>query len=387
LKFLYFLAGWVTGAYGGERVHTGLIDPAVPLDIGMTMNTDGPNGQRDLTLTFDGSRFVAVWADERFSNQSDLYAQVISPVGRDPVWPTPRPLVTASANDRSPSIASLVPGSTLLAWQRTDSFDNTRLVFEVQVTSQSAGAPCNVDAECASGVCTQSLCVSLSTDGGLLAPGTLSVDSPLDGALLSQARPLVRGKATAGLVVSLSLDGQVSSSVMASALSDFELAPSAEVSEGAHTLTLSISNGVAVTRRVTIDTLAPEAPVVISPADGETVVTSLPSLSGTAADGRVDVFIDGAFIGSSVPDAQRRWRVAMLPEQALERGPHSMLVRVSDVAGNSAEVTISFRVGKLLSDPPLKVGGGCDAGSAGLGMWLLLGAALLHRGRLSSARR
>jgi hypothetical protein len=77
----------------------------------------------------------------------------------------------------------------------------------------------------------------------------------------------------------------------------------------------------------------------------------------------------------------------MLPEQALERGPHSMLVRVSDVAGNSAEVTISFRVGKLLSDPPLKVGCGCDAGSAGQVMWLLLGAALLQRGRRSSGRR
>ncbi len=251
----------------------------------------------------------------------------------------------------------------------------------METTSAAPGAPCNVDAECGAGACTQSRCEVLTPDGG----ATVSVDSPLDGALLAQARPSVRGKATAGELVSLSVDGQASSSVTAAGSSDFELTPGADLTEGAHTLTVSLSNGVAVTRSVTIDTLAPEAPVVLSPADDEVVGTTSPSLTGTAAEGLIEVFIDGNLIGSSTLDAELRWRVALLPEQALARGPHTLVARATDAAGNFAETTTGFQVGRMLNDPTLKVGCACGPGDVGLGSWAWLAVvALLRRRNVST---
>ena len=109
--------------------------------------------------------------------------------------------------------------------------------------------------------------------------------------------------------------------------------------------------------------------------------TSLPGVGGTEAEQgvRIDVFIDGLLVGQDVPNGQGRWGVALLPEQTLERGPHTVLATAVDASGNTASTSVNFRVGRLLNDPPLKVGCTCTSAEPLLVFALL--APLLRRRR------
>jgi hypothetical protein len=86
-------------------------------------------------------------------------------------------------------------------------------------------------------------------------------------------------------------------------------------------------------RGFTIDTVPPEAPVVIAP--GTFVTTQTPVIAGTAEPGsRVVVRLNGAVAGTAMADAAGAWSLA--PDTTLTEGLHQAAATATDNAGNTS---------------------------------------------------
>ncbi|MBS1151779.1 MAG: Cable pili-associated 22 kDa adhesin protein [Myxococcaceae bacterium] len=112
------------------------------------------------------------------------------------------------------------------------------------------------------------------------------------------------------------------------------------LAQGPHTLRVRARDGIGNTdaspasRLWTIDSVAPTAAVVVSPANGATIGTATPIVTGTAEAGStVTVVIDGVVAGTALVDANGDWTFG--PTAALSAGPHTVAARATDPAGNA----------------------------------------------------
>ena len=125
--------------------------------------------------------------------------------------------------------------------------------------------------------------------------------------------------------------------------------------DGTHVLELSIKdragNRASVTRSFCVNTTAPL--LTVSPADGETLSENTPVLLATYADpspgcdldtGSLFIELDGVEITGSFSIDSAQARFAIPSESPLSDQEHSLLVRISDQAGNETEVRSSFTV-------------------------------------------
>ena len=111
--------------------------------------------------------------------------------------------------------------------------------------------------------------------------------------------------------------------------------------EGPHTLAVRAvdladnKDSTPATYAWTVDTVAPAAPVVLTPANGSFTVTAQPPVSGTAEPGStVTVLIDGTSVGTTTADGSGNW--SLTPPSGLGEGPHTAMARASDAAGNTS---------------------------------------------------
>src|SRR5690606_38455440 len=97
------------------------------------------------------------------------------------------------------------------------------------------------------------------------------------------------------------------------------------------------------TNTFTIDALAPSAPAIASPANGSTITSNVPAISGTAETGSiVSVTIDGTLRGT-VTATGATWSFT---SAALADGAHMASATATDAVGNvsPASATVSFSV-------------------------------------------
>lgn len=88
-----------------------------------------------------------------------------------------------------------------------------------------------------------------------------------------------------------------------------------------------------------VDTKAPAAPVVTSPANGAILRTNKPTIGGTAEAGStVAVTVDATVIGS-VQAANGNWTIT--PATALAEGTHTVSAKASDAAGNVSAASVA----------------------------------------------
>ena len=112
------------------------------------------------------------------------------------------------------------------------------------------------------------------------------------------------------------------------------------LADGTHSLTATATDAAGNTGAasaalsVTIDTTAPNAPVIVS----DTIVnTNKVMLTGTAeANSKVTVFDGGALLGTATADGSGAWSYTTNP---LSDGPHAFTATASDVAGNTSPVS------------------------------------------------
>ena len=87
------------------------------------------------------------------------------------------------------------------------------------------------------------------------------------------------------------------------------------------------------------------APVITTPADGSVLKDDRPTIAGTAPPNTtVQVYDDGSPVGTATADAQGDW--ALVTDEPLETGEHTVTAVASDDAGRTSEpsVAVAFTV-------------------------------------------
>ncbi|MGH2905162.1 MAG: adventurous gliding motility protein AgmC [Solirubrobacterales bacterium] len=93
----------------------------------------------------------------------------------------------------------------------------------------------------------------------------------------------------------------------------------------------------------TIDTSAPAAPAITSPADPTTTSDNTPTFSGTAeANSTVVVYNGASALGSTTADGSGNW--SFTPSSAMSDGAHAVTAKASDAAGNTSPASNTVNV-------------------------------------------
>ncbi len=170
-------------------------------------------------------------------------------------------------------------------------------------------------------------------------PNAPVVLSPADGSTITTTTPTFIGTAEANSKVRLYVDGILVDSVTADGSGNFNKV-SAPLSQGSHTITVTSTDaigntsGFSNTNTFTIDTVAPNAPVVILPADGSTVTTTTPTFTGTAEpNSKVRLYVDGVLVDSTTANGSGNFSKVSAP---LAQGSHTIKATSTDAAGNTS---------------------------------------------------
>ena len=143
----------------------------------------------------------------------------------------------------------------------------------------------------------------------------------------------------------------------------------AALSDGAHSLTAAArdaagNTGVASAALVvTVDTVAPNAPVIVS---DTTINTNEVALSGTAeANSTVNVFEGTTQLGTATVDASGAWSFTTGP---LSSGTHTFTATATDAAGNTSAASQPIDPAIDQAAPPSIVAFSPDSGTVGDGI-------------------
>lgn len=172
-----------------------------------------------------------------------------------------------------------------------------------------------------------------------VAPAAPRVTRPPHGAITSN-QPIYSGTAEAGSIVAVVVDGTVVGTTTVNAAGAWIfLQP--ELPADNHEVKTRATDPAGNTSEVSdahtfmVDTLAPAAPQIVTPAHGSTITSNQPLYSGTAEAGStVTLVVDGVGVGTTTANASGTWVFLQPP---LAEGSHTVTSQASDGAGNSSE--------------------------------------------------
>ncbi|WP_257385639.1 Ig-like domain-containing protein, partial [Tahibacter caeni] len=182
------------------------------------------------------------------------------------------------------------------------------------------------------------------------APAAPVVTTPANGSTTGNNRPTVSGSAEPGSIVGTIVDGTPRGTATADGAGNWSFVLPTALPDGPHVVQARATDGAgntstdSVASTFTVDTTAPPAPLVASPANGSTTVASQPTVSGTAEpSSSVTVLIDGANAGSTTANGAGTWQLAPAP---LLDGAHTVKARAADAVGNVSvdSATNTFQV-------------------------------------------
>lgn len=178
-----------------------------------------------------------------------------------------------------------------------------------------------------------------------------AITTPSDGDVLSDTTPTIAGTGVAGASVDLTIDGAlVDDAATVSGGGTWSYTPGTPLAAGAHSVVATQSLGASTSPDsnevgFTIDATAPAPPLVVTPADGSLITDNTPTVTGTAEpDSTVEVFIDGASIGTTTTSGGGNW--SLVTPSSLSEGTHTVSAIASDQAGNDSAQsnTNTFRI-------------------------------------------
>lgn len=186
---------------------------------------------------------------------------------------------------------------------------------------------------------TNSSAVSITVDS--LAPAQPVVVVPSDGSTTADTTPTYAGSAEASSTVTVIVDGATVGTTTANGAGSWTFTPSTPLVDGPHTIRSTAADAAgntstaSGTHTFTVDTVAPAAPVVVTPVNGAATTNNTPVLAGTAEPGStVAVIVDGATIGTTTADGSGNW--SFTSSTPLADGPHTIRVTAADAAGNNS---------------------------------------------------
>ncbi|MFD2571935.1 putative Ig domain-containing protein [Spirosoma soli] len=164
--------------------------------------------------------------------------------------------------------------------------------------------------------------------------------TPANGSLIADNTPTYSGTAVAGSLVTVFVDGNPLGTTTAEAEGNWRVTATTPLADSPHqvyaTATANeVTSPTSNTNTFTIDTSAPSAPVVITPANGSVLADNSPTYTGTAEpNSTLTVFVDGSAIGTTTAVAGTSW--SFTPTAPLSPGPHTVRARATDLAGNTS---------------------------------------------------
>ncbi|QPS92124.1 Ig-like domain-containing protein [Atlantibacter hermannii] len=216
--------------------------------------------------------------------------------------------------------------------------------------------------------------ITLNDDVGS-SKGTLT-----DGSVTDDNKPTLSGKAEKGSTVTI-YDGETAiGTTTADEQGQWQFTPDTALADGEHSFTVKVTDTAGNTSpassalTVTVDTLAPTAPVIaqvddnVAPAqgsveNGKATNDTTPTFSGTAEAGSTVTLYEGdKIIGSVVTDEDGKWFFTPDSDQALTEGEHHITARATDAAGNvsDASATWSITIDTAISDAVVTISGISD---------------------------
>ena len=179
-------------------------------------------------------------------------------------------------------------------------------------------------------------------DGG--APGCTAalgapvLSAPVGGGHLNTATPQFAGTAPSNSEVRILEGLVVRATTNASVAGFFSVAPTAPLSEGAHTVTARAHLGGATSPdsspiSFTIDTIAPSAPQITIPLTGTILADGNTAFGGNAEPQATVSILEGTVVvGTGTSDAAGAFAIAAV----LTSGSHSVVAKAIDLAGNQS---------------------------------------------------
>lgn len=200
------------------------------------------------------------------------------------------------------------------------------------------------------------------------APAAPVITSPTAGSTTASGTPTVSGTSEAGATVTITIDGMTAGTVTADASGVWSLTPGTTLTEGAHSVSAVATDPAGNTGAPTtpvnfsVDTIAPMAPVITSPASGS-ITSNKPTFAGTAEPGSlVSIILDSATAATVLADTNGDW--LYVPGAPIPDGMHTVTAVATDRAGNQSSQTtpaINFTSSSGTTD------GGVDDGGTGGG--------------------
>ena len=186
--------------------------------------------------------------------------------------------------------------------------------------------------------------VSVSFSVDTQAPAAPVVVTPANGSNTSDSTPTVSGTGEPGATVSVVVDGATVGTTTVDGAGNWTYTLATALSEGAHSVRATQTDGagntsvVSNTNTFTVDTVAPGAPVVVTPANGSNTSDSTPTVSGTGEPGAtVQVTVDGTVVATVTANGSGNWSwTATVP---LADGPHTVNATQTDASGNTSPVS------------------------------------------------
>ena len=187
---------------------------------------------------------------------------------------------------------------------------------------------------------------SVAPPGGIDCPAPLAppvVTAPADGSRTDDTTPTFSGTGVEGATINLVVDSGTALNAVATVRPDgtWSYTPTTPLAEGEHTVRatqtlLGVTSATSGTNTFTVDTTAPPAPVLSTPANGSTTTDTTPTFTGTAERGAtVRVVVDGTLIGTTTANGSGSF--SYTPPTALAQGEHRALVQAVDQAGNVSD--------------------------------------------------
>lgn len=175
------------------------------------------------------------------------------------------------------------------------------------------------------------------------APMNTTITGPTTGTVTTNNTPPISGTAEPGATVTIFVNGNEVGSAVANSMGVWTFTPPTPIADGTFVVSVSARDQagnegpVTTGPTFTIDSIAPTAPVIITPAaNAQLDVDRAASVTGVAEPGStVTVFIDGRAVGMATADENGRFSVEIDPSR-LGQGPHVAEAEARDAAGNTS---------------------------------------------------
>ncbi|MCK7359365.1 Ig-like domain-containing protein [Enterobacter roggenkampii] len=201
---------------------------------------------------------------------------------------------------------------------------------------------------------------------GPAAPAIVSVIDdvgPVTGTLTTgnstnDARPTFNGTGEIGATVHIIVDGSEIGTAVVNAQGNWTFTPDTALAEGPHAITFNATDAAGNTGtttapfNLTVDTIAPSAPVISTAADnagsvqapltsGQSTDDTTPTLTGTAAaNATITIYENGQQVGTATANGSGAW--SFTPSTPLANGSHTWTATATDAAGNVSPASPGF---------------------------------------------